>query len=393
MDTQEIVNSYLAKKTYPETEDGLDIDDLLDLFDESIELGRAGSVAVLLPPTPYESPLKDHFNKLRGSPTKASRPLRRSPAKTRPRSVLEELDDVSFLDNLELVRPSAAAANGREFEKYTSMLASSTDKMVRELQAERAKNSELARRLAAVEGERFSARVTQSDHELLQREHAALQQQCAALQDKCARLEQQAGGGARLARENELLREKLAKYKRLYDAARVPGAGAPASEGLARSVEEDPHDVQHALCAILAAARTIAAHSATQVALQIALDQPALRAPAHTQNTVAGGPSTVPGAAAPSGEAATGPAGEQPHVPEVVEPSIVECVQHLAHLAENVSQIGHEMAKVNATLKAGTPQRCAPCSGVSSRVLSRPNTADDGSTQLLMGKYSWNRTV
>lgn len=222
--TQDIIRGYLNGGKYQDkalslsdTEDEYDLDLITDPLDDTSTSVRS-EIAFSSPPTPHDSPLKVHFGKLRGSPVKA----RVSPLKRRVPHNDENLsptfEDYELTDTHKyLNKVPEFIPSSKEFEKYSLLLASSTDKLVKQLAAERKKNRELETRLANLENEKFRAQVTKSDYDLLKGEYTSLQEKFDLLQGK-SRLNEE--DHSHLTRENSLLRGKLIKYKKLYEELR-----------------------------------------------------------------------------------------------------------------------------------------------------------------------------
>lgn len=431
MSTQELVDNYLTRKGYSDTDDELDLDLFLDPLDDPMDLIRG---TLSLPPTPHESPLKEHFNRLRGSPVKSVRPLRRSPVKnlnyvTTPRKGRVKLDDYEdfLIDNLDdLITHKTLEQNyvpsSREFEKYSTLLKSSTDKLMRQLQGEKAKNRQLEARLAAVESDNFRASVTQSDYNLLKKEYAALEAKNAKLEAELA-LEQ------KLKRDNLLLREKLAKYKKLYDELRsgqAPTVAWPKSlDSSSQSAEKVSVGVQVGSSSVSEgsdqreesrSSRTSAASvpgerskdSSSEVQFEslVAILQQAFKM-GQGEKAKSERAAPMEHEAPENKEAKSVTRSESgPDASETPQRQIfpAEYGQQLAELAASVGRIGQEMKCVNATLReapgvsgAHTGKRpCSACSSVASK--SRPVSESTQEpppepTRALMGQYSWNRTV
>lgn len=219
--TQDIIKGYLdggkylKSLTLSDSEDEYDIDSLVDPLDQTTDFGKF-PVNLPSPPTPHQSPLKAHLNKLRGSPVKTSRI---SPTKAREENIdlsfFSKYDDDELMDTHKHVnKVPENISSSKELEKYSLLLASSTEKIMKQLAAERRKTRELELRIANNENDKFQAQVTKQDYDLLKRQFVSLQEKSDQTLRKYREYEDD---NIRLTRENLLLREKLIKYKKLYE--------------------------------------------------------------------------------------------------------------------------------------------------------------------------------
>lgn len=218
--TQEIIRGYLDGGKYlksvdlSDSEDELDIDLLVDPLDEAPDFENH-PVILPSPQTPYKSPLKAHLEKLRGSPVKTTRPPLKAREEIIDQSFFSKYDEDELIDTHKYVNKFPDyISSSKEFEKYSLLLASSTDKLMKQLSVERRKNNDLESKLANYENERFQAQVTKGDYDLLKQQFAGLQEKNNQMLRK---YRQHEDDNDRLTRENLLLREKLIKYKKLYE--------------------------------------------------------------------------------------------------------------------------------------------------------------------------------
>lgn len=231
--TQDIIAGYLSGGKYRADEDDFDLDSLADPLDDSMEMHRADSFPS--PPTPHESPLKTHLDKLRGSPVKMSR----SPLKAKLEDTFSDFDAADVIETHKYVTGVPEyISSSKEFDRYSRLLASSTDKLMRQLSFEQRKNHALEAKLAAYQDEKFSAQVVQGDYDVLKRELADLQDKYDALEGKSRLFEDT---NLRLERENLLLREKLIKYRKLYEDLRAGSFRTHGSNERPRSSLEAVH--------------------------------------------------------------------------------------------------------------------------------------------------------
>lgn len=221
--TQDIIKGYINGGKYQskslalsDTEDDFDLDSLVDPLEDSTGFENLKISTMQSPLTPHESPLKVHLDKLRGSPVKTSR---MSPVKSQNPAIDESffskydhadlMDTHKYLNTVPEYIPSS-----KEFERYSLLLASSTDKLMKQLATERKRTRELESKVANYENEKFQAQVTKNDYDLLKRQFADLQKKNEQLLRNYRVYEDD---NAKLSRENLLLREKLIKYKKLYE--------------------------------------------------------------------------------------------------------------------------------------------------------------------------------
>lgn len=408
--TQEIINGYLNgglfRNEYSVFADDsdFDLDSLVDPLDDSVEVGRSASMVLTSPPTPQESPLKMHFDRLRGSPPKP----RRSPYKVTVEDSPFTLDDIELETHKTVKNIPSYIPSSKEFEKYSALLASSTDKIVKQLSAERAKNKELQRKVAELQNERFDAKTRDSDYALLKRQYALLRQEKEQLQRKST---QQSGqSDSLLVRENDLLRQKLIKYKSLYEASRAGQEHAPRSEPLHPRGEERDNRAPHGLNApkYVHSANDCQRHSPNRATgspqqplqgdLVAALQQTLAQLTQLMPNTGTTRPSsrTYEPVSSTLPQTAEGDAGGQARHEKSVQgpPGYQSSEQRqLDHMAELMAKISHSISTISTTLQAAHCDKpeCRACSAASSRppLASTPQEH----THNLMGRYSWNRTV
>lgn len=230
--TQDIIKGYLNGGRYQnksdplaDTDDEFDLDSLVDPLDDSFQIETVHVPTFPSPPTPHESPLR-HHTKLRGSPVKLTRP---SPRKEDFGKAEEEIcsrfDHSEMLDTHKFVNKFPEhISSSKEFENYSLLLASSMDKLIKQLAAEKKRSRDLEAKLARHENDKFQAQVTKSDYDLLMGQFSELKEKHDQL---LRRSQMNEDNDARLVRENKLLREKLIKYKKLYEDLRdrqVPAA-------------------------------------------------------------------------------------------------------------------------------------------------------------------------
>lgn len=224
--TQEIISNYLGRAH------DFDLDSLADPLDDPFDAVEA---PLLSPPTPLErAPLAQLPLVAKGLAAKetAGRALPRN----QPLETFSLWDDMSWRDTHRRV-DGAAVPSLKEFERYLALLASSTDKLVRHLGEVRAKNRELEARAAQLEAECVRARESQG-------ELALLRVELAQSQEECSRHAQVERANKLLVRENNLLREKLAKYKALYDEVKLQALqGLPQKQSLYNQIPQ--HQQQH----------------------------------------------------------------------------------------------------------------------------------------------------
>lgn len=248
--TQDIIKGYLdggkylKSQTLSDSEDEYDIDSLVDPLDQTTDFGKH-PVTLPSPPTPHQSPLKAHLNKLRESPVKTSRI---SPTKTREENIdlsfFSRYDDDELIDTHKHVnKVPENISSSKELERYSLLLASSTEKLMKQLAAERRKTRDLELRIANHENDKFQAQVTKQDYVLLKRQFAGLQEKSDQILRKYREYEDD---NIRLTRENLLLREKLIKYKKLYENSQ-DGRSIHKSEGPQRALAdfERPQEQQY----------------------------------------------------------------------------------------------------------------------------------------------------
>ena len=226
--TQEIISNYLGRAH------DFDLDSLADPLDDPFDAVEA---PLLSPPTPVErAPLTQLPLVAKGLAAKetAGRALPRN----QPLETFSLWDDMSWRDTHRRV-DGAAVPSLKEFERYLALLASSTDKLVRQLGEVRAKNRELEARAAQLEAE--CARARESQGEL-----ALLRVELAQSQEECSRHAQVERANKLLVRENNLLREKLAKYKALYDEVKLQAQqGLPQKQSLYNQIPQHLHQQQN----------------------------------------------------------------------------------------------------------------------------------------------------
>lgn len=218
--TQDIIRGYLSGNIHDrsipqsDTEDEYDLDLITDPLDDAT--GQTGGKGLMYssPPTPHESPLKAHFGKLRGSPAKTRTPLK-SNTLLNENMTSPHYDDYRITDTHKIVKnvPEGIPST-KEFEKYSRLLTSSTDKLMKQLAAEKNKTQELERKLRNLESEKFLGQVMKSDYDVLNKQYMSLQEKHDAILTRSRQLEDD---NNRLTRDNKLLREKLIKYKNLYE--------------------------------------------------------------------------------------------------------------------------------------------------------------------------------
>ncbi|GEQ67588.1 hypothetical protein JCM33374_g1253 [Metschnikowia sp. JCM 33374] len=205
---------------------------------------------VTLPPTPKDSPLKTNLERLRGSPIKTPRRQFRVP-RTPSIQTYESgrNDDYGGDDSVSEAEspfpidefnreygPKSVLGQGASHETkhlggYQTLLSSSHEKLMRELSDERAKVAEQRREIDALKIKEIEAARLKSDMETLRGHNQTLRSEIQTLRARNLSLEVQVNNFQRndkseqLARENKLLREKLLKYKNLYDASK----GGPSS--------------------------------------------------------------------------------------------------------------------------------------------------------------------
>lgn len=222
--TQDIIKGYLDGGKYrkslklSDSEDEYDLDSLVDPLDQTSDFGKV-PMTLPSPPTPHQSPLKAHLKKLRGSPVK---PTRLSPTKSQEEGTelnfFPKYDDDELMDTHKYVnKVPEYISTSKEFEKYSLLLASSTEKLMKQLNAEKSKNRELELRIASYDNNKFQEQVTKGDYDLLKLQFASLKEKIDQMLRKNREYEDV---NMRLTRENLLLREKLIKYKQLYDCSR-----------------------------------------------------------------------------------------------------------------------------------------------------------------------------
>lgn len=222
--TQDIIRCYLDGGKYrkslklSDSEDEYDLDSLVDPLDQTSDFGKV-PMTLPSPPTPHQSPLKAHLKKLRGSPVKLTRP---SPTKSQEEGIelsfFPKYDDDELMDTHKYVnKVPEYISTSKEFEKYSLLLASSTEKLMKQLNAEKSKNRELELRIASYDNNKFQEQVTKGDYDLLKRQFASLKEKTDQMLRKNREYE---NDSMRLTRENLLLREKLIKYKQLYERSR-----------------------------------------------------------------------------------------------------------------------------------------------------------------------------
>lgn len=218
--TQDIIRGYLSGNLHdrsiphPDTEDEYDLDLITDPLDDTTGPPGGRGLMYSSPPTPNESPLKAHFGKLRGSPTKAKTPLK-------PNTLLNEdmisphYDDYGIADTHKIVKTvPQGISSSKEFEKYSRLLTSSTDRLMKQLAAEKDRTQELERKLRDLESEKFRGQVMKSDYDVMNKQYLSLQEKHDTILTRSRQLEED---NNRLTRDNKLLREKLIKYKNLYE--------------------------------------------------------------------------------------------------------------------------------------------------------------------------------
>lgn len=220
--------SAYAKRTFDDDK-YLGIGTYADPLDDTTELrSNLGHFpGVTLPPTPKESPLKMNMDRLRGSPIKTPRRQFRTPKQSNPR-ISNELEiqenspflatdfDVDF--DPQTVLDHGVVSGTKHLGGYQTLLLLSTDKLTRELHLERVRNGELEREVEALRRENFEANRMKTELESLKKQNDSLRSRNFSLELQVNNF-QRHDKSEQLVKENKLLREKLLKYKNLYDSS------------------------------------------------------------------------------------------------------------------------------------------------------------------------------
>ncbi|OBA20796.1 hypothetical protein METBIDRAFT_12735 [Metschnikowia bicuspidata var. bicuspidata NRRL YB-4993] len=216
-----------------------DFDPLDDPLDDTSDLKDANTYLanVTLPPTPRDSPLKMDIERLRGSPIKAARRQFRTPRISRPAvenagqpqetsPVLMSGFDEDF-DPLNVFQHDVVR-DTKKLGGYQTLLLLSTDRLTQELYSERVRNGELQREIDALRREKNDVNRWKTDFDTLQKQNQSLRSRNLSLELQMNNF-QRNDKSDQLARENRLLRDKLLKYKNLYDALLRERQGGPES--------------------------------------------------------------------------------------------------------------------------------------------------------------------
>lgn len=288
---------------------------------------------------------------------------------------------------------SGAVPTPKEFERYLALLASATDKLVRQLSAERTKARALQAQVAALEAERAAA-------DAIRAEVALLRHRNAELEARAVEGERAARAHSAVVRENALLREKLAKYKALHDAAEKKQALRPKS---APQLGLPPRDaVVDQLVALLRRLEPQSVAPALQYPQtphipqmpQLQMAQPLHPSQLFEPPQLFQPPQPVP--QPPHAQFAQPQAQHPAPAPTATAPAPL-AEDGLLALAGYVARIGSEMHKVNENLEGTCRCRikapCSACLSASGGLAGAAHSSPQGHTEALMGKYAWNRTV
>lgn len=457
--TQDIINAYLGIQQDPSRQSSLLLDDawesdpLMDLLNYSPSSRKASPLRQFSPTKSIESPLKSHYKNLRGSPTKVSNSLpqrRRSFGRGQIDLDLDlDLDILSIADLDDNEEDQLRAVENQAYSylpstKYALFISKSTVKLRQTLLAEVEKRKNLEQIVSDLKSKVSNSSDLQSHHDTLIIKLRELQRQNGELEQKLERSEK-AIKASQLSQENAMLRLKLVKYKTLYEeAAKLQseknspkGCTSPdkvlgTSERIANTTSgSDPQERLTELDILFSRLTSIfkdldknrngdllltdshIPQQETSKNLQASCNCPKINLGHEAAKTVhtsdegrqlGNDESLVHANLRPSGSH-TSPVSSTSH-------------EQVAHVAEIIEQIRHEIHNINATLRDNGQLRkdtswssstrpssdkstCSACSRAASRTSTRPNTSstpevgEDGqdATRNLMGKYNWNRTI
>lgn len=223
--TQELVNKYLNGNGSRYLVGSIS-DDEFEVDPLSTKLSMEPSIPINM------SPLKSHYENLRGSPIKNQTRVRsRSPKKRGglQRDLDLSLDEFDLNEDLEpdshyTYMPST---------KYSSLMTTSAVKLRKLLTEEQNKNKHLSGRIKELENTSSRVQALEGDLALIKKELHVVKQERDELQRKYDHLQGTSQEG-RLRKENQLLREKLIKYKKLWEEAQTKKRRGPHTD---RSVE------------------------------------------------------------------------------------------------------------------------------------------------------------
>lgn len=464
-ETQDIVNAYLKPRSSQEgqqrpfIEEQYDTDPLGDL----LNITNLGKLAL---PSKNSSPFKISGSPLKSRGLRLSRSPVRGPHQS-PRKVQDfqyaqkDIDaDLEVNFDLDLASLADFEEYGEELVKlsanqnysylpdtrYSQFISKSTLKLRQALLAEKRRAKQLEHSKAELELEISRLRRIEGEHNLLKTQMKESEKELEALRAKVK------GRGipedSVLLHENALLRQKLIKYKNLYENV-TNGKKSPDEESEktknslnapARAVEKRQQAQQPShgdsvdgnlgqlgplLVSLLAIFQSIQKRTAQD-------PETCDRRPKESRPSSSGlGTSeSLPGlishlsnetrSIANEEEPELG-ANEHEHQWRADVPNHgkdEEKSRPLTHAVDVIDQIRREIHNINLTLRenvsfrpaeerrldyrsGGDKSSCSACSNAASRLSSRPNTSstpkenEDGNdaTRNLMGKYNWNRTL
>ncbi|KAM9913725.1 hypothetical protein OXX69_001301 [Metschnikowia pulcherrima] len=202
-----------------------------------------------LPPTPQHSPLKMDMDRLRGSPIKTPRRQFKAPRavpKTPFRDENEQPYSPLSIHELDESFDPLSAFDGnvvrdtKQLGGYQSLLSATADRLTHELHIERARTTDLKREVEALKEDKFDADRLKTDLDTLQKQNSNLRSRNLSLELQVNNL-QRNDKSEQLARENKLLKEKLLKYKKLYESVKAQAnIAVPESRDQPHSKEPEP---------------------------------------------------------------------------------------------------------------------------------------------------------